>query len=79
MGLCRWSWKALLLMGICTLLGLGQVIVNWPHMFPCSALLFVLGFDVVAAQHGCLLNDGPQDVLIICWGLEQDFLAWGEF
>ena len=53
--------------------------MDWPHMFPSSALLFTLCFDDIALQHRCLLNDGPRDVLIICWGLEQDFLASREF
>ena len=48
-------------------------------MFLCSAVLFALGFNVVAMQCRCLLNDGPQDVLVVCSGLEQDFLAWREF
>ena len=45
--------------------GVGQVIVDWLHMFPCSVVLFALGFDVVAVRCRCLLNDGPWDVLII--------------
>ena len=64
-------------MGICSLLGWGQVKVDWLHRFPCSAILFTLCLDVVAVWCRCLLSDGPQDVLIVCWGLEQDFLAWG--
>ena len=66
-------------MGICTLLGWGQVKVDWPYMFPCSAVLFTLCFNDVAVQHMYLLYDGPRDVLVVCLGLEQDFLAWGQF
>ena len=77
MGHGEWSWKALLPMGICTLLGSGQVEVNWPHMFSCSAVLFTLCLNDVALWHSCLLSDGPGDVFITCWGLEKDFMAWG--
>ena len=44
-----------------------------------SAVLFTSCLYDVALQHRCLLYDGPRDVLITCWGLEKDFLAWGEF
>ena len=58
--------KSIAAYGNCTLLGWGQVKVDWLHMFPCSAVLFTLYFNDVAAWCRCLLYEGPRDVLIIC-------------
>ena len=45
-------------------------------MFSHSAVLFALGLYNVAAQHGSSVDDGPGDVFILNWGLEEHFLLW---
>ena len=46
-----------------------------PYVFPGSAELLALGLYNITVQLSSLVSDGPWDVLIICRGLEQHFLA----
>ena len=45
-------------------------------VFPGSVVTFALGLYDVAAWGRSLVDDGSGDVLILCWGQEQHFLAW---
>ena len=52
--------------------------MDWPKVFSCSMVPLALGLYVVTVQCGSFVSDGPRDVLTICWGPEEHFLAWGE-
>ena len=44
--------------------------VDRPYVFPCPMVLFALGIYDVTVQLGSLVNNGLQNVLVICRGLE---------
>ena len=46
--------------------------MDGPHVFPCSAVFSALSLDDVVLWYRCLLDYGPRDVLIICWGPKED-------
>ena len=60
-------------LGLCRV---GDVEVDWPHMFPGSAVPFALGFYDVAAQCGSTFDDGHRDVLILNQRPKEHFLLW---
>ena len=57
----------------------GKVKVDWPQVFPCSAVPFALSLYNVTVWHSSSIDDGHRDVLILDWGLEKHFLPWAWF
>ena len=55
---------------------MGDVEVDRPHMFPCSAVPFALDLHDVAVWHSRSFDDGSGDVLILNRGPEDHFLPW---
>ena len=77
LGCRRWVFDARVV-GVVDVVQEGKVEVDWPQVFPCSAVPFAFGLSKVTAWCGSLADDGPGDVLIIYWGPEEHFWAWYE-
>ena len=54
----------------------GEVKVDWPYVFPHSAVPFALGLYDGTVWHSSSVNDGPRDVFILSWELEKHFFPW---
>ena len=61
---CR-QWRGLL----------EDVEVDRSGVLPGPVVMFAFGLYDVAVWDGSLVSDGPEDVLILCWGQEQHFMA----
>ena len=54
---------------------LEDVLLYWSYVLSGAAILFALGFYIVASWGGSSGNDGSRDVCIFFWGQEQYLLA----